>query len=703
MTTAPSELYELAEWHGIQLKYVDYRGRERCATPESLRAVLNCLGVPLNHWSESRDLLRAAHVEAARQLLEPVSVIRDSSQDAVRVRIAEASGDRELTCRLALEDGTVQSWTVKPEQLLAQHSHQCEGYTYREARLRIGRGLPHGYHRLEVVAGEQRQSALVLVAPDAAFVLADQKARRWGVFLPLYALHSRASWGAGDFGDLSALNDWVAARGGSLVATLPLLASFFDEPGDESPYRPVSRLFWNEFFLDLNQIPELSACEEARTLLQSGQLAFERERLRQSETVDYRQQMELKRRILHALVATAFAGGSSRRQQLESWMQRNPEVQRYARFRAAIDRHGRPWTNWPDRLRAGDIASGDYDEPAFRYHVYVQFLVAEQLTQLSQHSQSSRLAWYLDLPLGVHPDGFDVWRYRETFATGASGGAPPDGFFTKGQFWDFLPLHPARLRTLGYEYFLSVLRAQLTYAKVLRIDHVMGLHRLFWIPRGMEADQGVYVRYAAEELYAVLVIESQRARARIIGEDLGTVPPETGIAMDRHKIGRLYVVQYECRPNSDWALADPGANSVAGLNTHDMPPFAAFWQGVDIDDRVDLKLMTPQEALAERSHRQATRQALVEFLRRRGLLPDADESPAAVLEACLAFLGQSAAEVVLVNLEDLWGETLPQNTPGTVSERINWRRKSRLTLESICRDPFVDRVLRRVAAARGRA
>ena len=261
-------------------------------------------------------------------------------------------------------------------------------------------------------------------------------------------------------------------------------------------------------------------------------------------------------------------------------------------------------------------------------------------------------------------------------------------------------MHPRRIRTQGYHYLLSVLRAHLQYAKLLRIDHVMGLHRLFWIPMGSEAKDGVYVRYAAEELYAVLTIESRRHQARIVGEDLGTVPPEVGVAMDRHKVGRLYVVQYECRPNADWALPDAGANSVASLNTHDMPPFAAFWQDLDVADRRDLGLLNEEEVKGEQAHRERLRQALIEFLRRRGLLAQTDAQLPDVLEACLAYLGSSAAEVVLVNLEDLLMEIFPQNTPGTVTQRVNWRRKTRLSLEQIREDPYVQKVLRRLDSLR---
>lgn len=696
MTTAPSELYALAELAGIQLSYHDVSGQIQTASPESLLRVLQCLDIPIERFEQAPDVLRETRLEEVKRLLEPVYVAWESSHASFLVRIPLAEADRSISCRLTTEQGATQVWNVKPEQTNDRAEREVAGYRYVEARVPLSSSLPIGYHRLEVTVGRQSATALVLSAPATAHVAAGVAAHRWGVFLPLYALHSQSSWGAGDFADLTALNDWVADCGGGLVASLPLLASYYDQSGDESPYRPVSRLFWNEFFVDVSAAPELAKCPAARVLLDSTALRRQQAELRAAYHVDYRWQMDLKRQVLEQLARCFFQDPSERGGALDEFCKRHPDAERYAQFRAADVRHGRPWTNWPERLRAGELNPGDYDEDIFRYHLYVQWLVDEQLTQLAARAAARRLTWYLDLPLGVHPYGFDVWRYPEAFAMGVSGGAPPDNFFTKGQFWDFLPLHPRRLRASGYQYLLSVFRAHLQYAKLLRIDHVMGLHRLFWIPMGSEAKDGVYVRYAAEELYAVLTIESRRHQARIIGEDLGTVPPEVGVAMDRHKIGRLYVVQYECRPNSDWALPDAGANSVASLNTHDMPPFAAFWQGLDIDDRQGLGLLNDEEVQAERTHRERLRQALVEFLHRRGLLADTEGRLGDVLEACLAYLASSAAEVVLVNLEDLWMEIFPQNTPGTITQRINWRRKARLSLEQIREDPYVQKVLRRV-------
>lgn len=699
MTDVPRELYELAQLNGIELGYCDLNGQYCTAPPETLLSILRSLDVPIDQAHQARDLLRESRLASARLLIEPVIVAWQGTANFYWLRVAAEEAGGSVECRLVEESGSTRSWTVPHEDFVERHERECEGYRYIENRVRLPEGLPIGYHRLEISVGAQTVAAMLISAPGTAYVAEGAAKRSWGVFLPLYALHRRESWGAGDFGDLESLNEWVADHGGGLVATLPLLASFYDLPGDESPYRPASRLFWNEFFVDVARIPEAQGCSQLQTLMAMTEVCGTQASLRENRLVDYGGQMALKRQMLEILAKQFFAGDSPRRRNLQELIGRVPDLDRYARFRGAGVKQGRDWSVWPDRMRDGDLQAGDFDEETYRYHLYVQMVVAEQLAHLSEGARQRQLTWYLDLPLGVHPQGFDVWRYPDAFAQRVSGGAPPDGFFTGGQVWGFLPLHPQRLRRQGYGYFLSVLRAHLSYAKLLRIDHVMGLHRLFWIPSGSAARDGAYVRYAADELYAVLTIESQRHCARVIGEDLGTVPPETRVAMDRHQVGRLFVVQYECRADEHHALSDPGPNSVASLNTHDMPPFASYWRGLDIDDRVDLGLIREEEARGQREHRAHTRHAVIQFLRHRGLLTE-DDTMEAVLEACLVYLGQSHAEVVLVNLEDLWGETLPQNTPGTVDERVNWRRKTRLTLEEITSDPLIDKIVRSVAASR---
>jgi 4-alpha-glucanotransferase len=301
--------------------------------------------------------------------------------------------------------------------------------------------------------------------------------------------------------------------------------------------------------------------------------------------------------------------------------------------------------------------------------------------------------FYLDLPLGVNPDSYDVWREKDAFANGVAAGAPPDPFFATGQNWGFAPLHPERIRTQGYRYVTSYVRHHLGLAGILRIDHMMGLHRLFWIPKGMEARDGIYVKYNSEEFYAVFTLESHRHKSMLVGEDLGTVPPEVPPAMARHNVHRMYVLQYSLQPWADNAMQPVFEGCVASANTHDMPPFAAFWRGLDIEDRIDLGILTRDSAGEEHRQRQALLGSLVQYLRNQGRLGH-EFNELDVLRACLLHMCSGQAFVVLATLEDLWGETLPQNVPGTWKERNNWRRKAAHSLEAIRQMPHAVDTLR---------
>jgi 4-alpha-glucanotransferase len=573
---------------------------------------------------------------------------------------------------------------------------EVEGVHYLTKRLSTPAQLAWGYHRLTLECGGDAVESLLLSAPVRAYEPpGGLQAKTWGVFVPLYALHSQRSWGAGDFSDLEALTEWVTGLGGGMVATLPLLAGFLDEPFEPGPYSPASRLFWNEFYLDISRIPELPGCAAAQALLSSADFQQALKELRSAPLVDYHRQMALKRRVLQELACSFFAKTSGRSEAFRRFLAAHPNAEDYARFRAVGERRRVPWPAWPAPLRDGVIRASDYDEAVQRYHLYVQWQADEQLQALAAKAKAAGPGFYLDLPLGVNPDSYDLWRERDAFASGIAVGAPPDPFFAKGQNWGFPPLHPERIREQGYRHVIAYLRHHLRLAGVLRIDHIMGFHRLFWIAQGLEAREGVYVQYPSEELYAVFGLESHRQRVLMVGEDLGTVPGELRPDMARHNFRRMYVLQFELQPNEHNALNAVHDRCVASVNTHDTPTFGAFRQGLDIQDRVLLGALEPSAAESERRNRQALVDALVATLRNQGRLPSSAE-PLAVLKSCLAYLGSGPAQLVLANLEDLWLETQPQNVPGTWRERPNWRRKARFSLEAVRQMPEVLDVLNEV-------
>jgi len=696
----PDLLHHLTRLYGIQSVYRDGLGQLREAPAESILRVLQALGAPLNRLDDVDHAYRQRRQERWRRVIEPVVVVWENQPLKVKVRLPCEFAETTFRYQIELEDGTAHDGELSDDPTIKPAAREIEGARYVTRRLLGPAELPFGYHKLNLRGGALDLNAQIFSAPLQAYAAAHSTKKSWGLFCPLYALHSERSWGAGDFSDLEQLVEFTAAHGGHAVATLPMLASFLDEPFNPSPYAPVSRLFWNEFFLDVEQIPELENCTAAKSIL-SASFATELQRLSAAPLVQYREVMALKRQVLEALAHTLEAQPSERRNNFENYVAAHPLAQDYAAFRANTEREAKSWLHWPAENRDGALLLDEKANDAKRYHLYVQWLCQEQIAALRDKARAVGAALYLDFPLGVNRDGYDVWHERELFALGMNGGAPPDGLFIKGQNWGFPPLDPEKIRRQGYRYYIDCLRHHMAAADTLRIDHVMGLHRAFWVPEGFGATDGVYVKYRSAEFHAILNIESERHHVEIVGENLGTVPDYVNRAMARHHIRGMHVGQLGVNPDAAHALDEIPANVVASLNTHDTATFIGFWQAKDIADRVELGLLDPAQANNERDYRGAQRAALESFLRAHALL-NGDASEAAILNGWLAYLAGQNDGFLLINLEDLWLEAAPQNVPGTWRERPNWQRKTRYSLAEIRRLGPLGDLLKAISDIRGR-
>jgi len=685
-----SALKRLARLYDVQLQYRDYTGASRHASATATRAILRALGAALDDTTASIvDALRIRESELRDRMLEPVVVAWSGRLSSFRIRLAREDAARPIRYELYLEDGTVHTGT-----LAARRSDtQVSGYVDLEATLPIE--IPLGYHDLAIETGSHRAHARIISAPTRPTADAE-RGKGWGIFVPTYSLRSDETIGIGDFGALEMLMHWAGDRGADFVGTLPLLATFLRQPFEPSPYSPVSRLFWNEIFLDLRAASTEFHCAEALRVLQSQEFARELPELNAGDNIDYARVAEAKRRVLSPLADCFFAGEGTQRPEWQRFLLENPRAEAYAVFRAITERRQQGWSTWPADLRHGNITPAEYDAADYRYHLFAQYLATHQLRALSHTAVTRDVRLYLDVPLGVHAEGFDIWCEPELFARGVSAGAPPDAFFTLGQRWGFPPINPTALRESGYEYFIQAIRNHLRYAGALRLDHVMWLHRLFWVPDGMEATDGVYVRYPTEELYAVLALEAERHDAIIVGEDLGTVPGVVRRTMKQHAVRRMYVVQFEAQPDREDPLPRVPRESVASLNTHDMPAFEAFREGLDADLREELGLIDSDEVRAVHRERRALLKELLGQVRRSGVPTRGRE----VVHVLLEYLARSPAELVLVNLEDLWREKRPQNVPGTGIERPNWRRRAAFSLESIMAAEDLTLPLQRIDEAR---
>jgi 4-alpha-glucanotransferase len=692
---ANSPLGELAALYEIHPSYTDNFGRRQVASAAAIQATLLALGAPAVSTPEA---IKARVAEINSQSVEPIQLAWDGRLKAVQVRLPRKSRlldeDSRWEVSITQESGARFTQYFKGEDI-----QTVSGDDYLSLRLPVEANLDWGYHQLGVEAACGRQtlecSSTVISAPVQCYLPPSEFGQTWGAFLPLYSLRSRGHWGTGDFASLARLHRWVKKNGGSWTGTLPLLSSFLQEPFEPSPYMPVSRMFWNELYISPDLEPEFQTSKQARRLIGSPGWRQERAKLARAELVQYRDAMRLKRWVLELMAAELERLRGPRLEQLLRYAAAHPHLADYARFRAVQEKRQQPWGSWPQRLREGKLLPADAVPANEFYHLYVQWIAEQQLKRIKKADDHGGL--YLDFPLGVHPDGYDVWRHKHLFALQAAAGAPPDDLFPGGQNWGFHPLHPQAIRQDGYRYFRETLSHQMRHAKLLRVDHVMGLNRLYWIPQGIATRDGVYVKYRAEELYAVLSLESHRARCGVVGENLGTVPPEVTQAIQRHKTLGMFVMQFSVPTGEGQSIAPASEGNVASLNTHDSPTFAGFLAGRDIETFARLQVLTERGAEEKRKERKAILAKLVsEF----GVQPiGGAENLEDLLIRCLKWLSESSADVVILNLEDLWGETSPQNIPGTGPGTAhpdipNWRRRARYSLEEIVRDKKISRLLR---------
>ncbi len=634
-------LAELAAARGVQSGYIGVGGEERTASPESVVAVLAAMGVPIDHPDGAVEALRAEG-DGPRPPIGPVVAHWAGSTTPVTVTLPHGVHPRDVWLTLELEGGErsrrrLLAAVTRP--LGGEHHHGRPVDRY-EARLAPdGGGLPAGYHHVTVeVAGEEHRS-LVVAAPRCPL-----PARGWGAFLPLHAARGAHDRGIGTYTDLAGLSSWIGGLGGSYLGTLPLLPTFLDgDPVDPSPYLPVSRLAWNEVYVDPTALPEFERCPESKQAWGSTPPPG-------PGPVDYAGVLARLRATVAPMARLLLAGDTARRRELAGFVAAHPHLEPYAAFRAARAGVG------PDHERFAEMVGEE---------LYLQWAADTQL------AAAAGTGLYLDLPVGVVSDGFDpVWE-PEAFVAGVRGGAPPDTFFEAGQDWGFPPPDPHGLRAHEYRYLIASLRHLMRHAAVVRLDHVMGLRRLFWIPEGGRPDDGVYVSYPHDELRAVVALEASRSGTAVVGEDLGTVPDGLRSDMAHDHMLRSWVLQFES--SAEEPLPTPPRVSMASWGTHDLPTFAAYWRGDEPDRPGD----------SAQSERRRWRHALTDQLEIR------TDQPEQALRGCLGHLAAGPALLTTVDLEDLWFEAEPQNRPGTGPEAGNWRRRAARTLTEMSDDPAV--------------
>jgi len=674
-TSSPVEvsgaLAELAARYGVDVVYEDWQGRRHAVEADTVVAVLAALGVDAADEQRAVAAL-TAWIDAGRRAVLPSYVIaRVGAPVTVAVHVPHGTG---VTVAVLTETG---QQLAAVQQRHDVEPHRVDGELIGEALFGLPEVLAAGYHRIRAELADGREAQTLLVVAPARLP-ASRGGRQWGVQTQLYSVRSAGSWGTGDLADLAELAVWTAAaHGAGFTLVNPLLAGAPTVPLENSPYLPATRRFTSPLYLRVEDIPEAADLSpgDRRKLVQLHAAATA---LAPGGLLDRDAAWTAKRSALELV----YSRPRSAARELEFARFRRSGGQALADFTvwsALCERYGADWTRWPAPLRdpRSTAVADAARELAGRvgFHAWLQWQADAQLAAVSRRSAAAGMALGVvhDLPIGVHPTGADAWALQDVLATGVSVGAPADAFNQQGQDWSAPPLRADRLAATGFAAYREQLRHVLAHAGGLRIDHVLGLFRLWWVPAGKLPAAGTYVRYDHEAMLAILLLEASRAGAAVIGEDLGNVEPWVREVLTDRGILGTSVLWFERTERGDPKPAAQWRELALGsVTVHDLPPTAGYLAGTHIELRDRLGLLTrpvAEEAAEDSADRDRWMQALVAA----GVLAGDDRDEQHVVAALHRYVVATPSRLVAVALTDAVGDRATQNQPGTSTEYPNWR------------------------------
>ena len=700
-----------ADQSGINRDYWDISGRRHEISPAARRKILESMGWPAGDLEAlERRRIDVFERDSVYPLLS-TAVISESEKSILLT--LEQTAEGSISYEVLLEDGQSLSGSIYSSQLPVQRHVHLDHRHWKTYRFALPAETPLGYHSIRCSLNEHfLGEGQIVVCPDRAYLpewLANG-GKTAGFNITLYGLRSERNWGCGDFTDLHALIDWARHDVGfSFIGLNPLHAIHNRAPYNTSPYLPNSIFYKNWIYIDVESVEEFSGCQCAQKLRRSAAIEGKLRELREAEFVQYSAVDKLKRtflRVLYREFRRSRHAHPERSQAFDRYCQEEGDLLNRFALYCALDQvlHKRDksvwtWRQWPAEYQNPESEAcrqfaSDYPR-SIEFYKYVQFVLQLQLTQAQQYAKEAGMpiGLYNDLAVATDNSGSDLWSYRDLYVQGCRVGSPPDDFSPNGQDWAFPPPNTLAHRDSGYKLYRESIRKIVSSGGALRIDHVMRLYRLFWIPDGFGALDGTYVVDHATDLLRILALESVRSQNIIVGEDLGTVTDEMREGFARFRILSYRLFWFEKR-QSDGSFKhsyEYPRQALVASSTHDLPTLAGFWVGRDIDARKNAGLIDDAESRRQREERKREKQRILDVLHEEHLLPDhyqrnaegVGEVDGELHNAVVSFLAQVPSLLLLLNGEDFTKEENQQNLPGSTAEYPNWQRKMKVRVEEL--------------------
>jgi len=718
---------ELSGICGIEPEYWDIFGKKHTASIDIRKAILRAMKLNIETAEDIANEISKRRWKSWKGFLEPVHVISVNTPEIlipVYIPVNEGEESR-LTISCSLEDESIhtilQKHTISGKDIAISEQQWIDGTRYIKVFLHIGH-RDIGYYVLRVEckhpdkifpekSNKLQKSSRVIITPDACYLPKNlQNGKAWGLSINLYAIRSEQNWGIGDFTDLKRIVRWVAGFKGSLVGINPLHVIPNTSPFGASPYSPISRLYKNFIYLDIERIPEVKESEDAGKFMSSKKYSQKLDELRKADLIDYEAVASLKTKILKYAFSVFYKkhylrntgrGGEFKKYISEEGL----ALESFALFMALSEhmkktKNAHSWQEWPGKYqdlngKAVDAFRKEYKKEIYFYQ-YTQWLIDKQIREISEEVENHGLnaGLYYDLAIGSLSGGSDAWTYQEVIADRADVGAPPDDFSPDGQKWGFPPLIPEKLKDNAYELFIQTMRRSMKYGRAIRIDHALGLFRLFWIPDGMTPEDGAYVACSSEDLLRIIALESTLNQTMVIAEDLGTMGEHVRDNLKRFQMLSYRLFYFE-RNYPDPSFLSPEKYphmALCAVTTHDLPTLYGYWRGRDIETRRSVgKYLNEAQWEQQVQDRERDKRLILTALKSQGIITadfpsDPDMIPNMTAELCLAiykYLALSPCKLLLVSLDDIIGTLDQQNMPGTVDSYPNWMQKSPVTLEEI--------------------